>query len=98
MRLRVVKANIPPDLRVQFEEFGETVVAQIMGRPLSHGVGTVGVPPWVKDNRPEALAWLREQHHIEDRRRTISECMEIAILVFVILETVLSAIGLKNGH
>jgi hypothetical protein len=96
MRFRVVRANIPDDLRTQFEEFGEMVVAQIMGRPLTHAPEpqNVGVPVWAKDNRKEALAWLREQHHIEDRRRTISECMELAILLFVIAETVTSGIQL----
>lgn len=92
MRFRVVRADIPSGLRAEFEQYGEVVVAQILGRPLSHGPEpmTPGVPMWAAKNRKEALAWLREQHHREDRRRTISELMEAAILVFVVLEVVLS--------
>jgi hypothetical protein len=99
MRFRIVEADIPTALRTEFEEYGEIVVAQIMGRPLSHAPEpqTPGVPIWAKENRREALAWLREQHHREDRRRTISELMEAAILVFVLFEVVLSLLSLARG-
>jgi hypothetical protein len=94
MRFRVVRANIPDALRVELEEYGEAVVAQILGRPYTHHFEqTAGVPSWVKSNeeRRPVLAWLREQHHREDRRRTISELMELSILAFVAVETVISA-------
>ncbi len=87
MRLRVQKANIPDNLRRSFEEYGEAVVAQFMGHRLeAEPSQSTGLPYWVKDYRPEALAWLREQHHIEDRRRTVTELMEAAILVLVGVE------------
>jgi hypothetical protein len=35
----VKRADIPQNLRVEFEQRGEAVVAHIVGRPLSHGAG-----------------------------------------------------------
>src|SRR5216684_2072135 len=35
----VKRADIPQNLRVEFEQLGEAVVAHIVGRPLSHGAG-----------------------------------------------------------
>jgi hypothetical protein len=37
---------IPDSLRAEFEESGEVVIAQILARPLTQAVGTLGVPKW----------------------------------------------------
>jgi hypothetical protein len=50
--------EIPADLSANFEELGEPVVAQIVGRPYTHATGqTPGVPAWAanEDARRHAL-------------------------------------------
>jgi hypothetical protein len=64
-------SDVPGDLRANFEELGETVVAQIVGRPYTHAAGqTPGVPVWAgnEDARQHALSWLREKRHREKRK------------------------------
>jgi hypothetical protein len=87
---KVNRADIPADLRASFESYGEIVVAQIMGRPYTHAVGTIGVPPWAGDvvQRQHALAWLREQHNETERQHDANMTMEVAITVFVAIEVV----------
>jgi hypothetical protein len=90
-------ANIPPALRNEFEEFGETVVAQICGRPYTHAAEqTLGVPGWAGEHtgRRDALLWLREKHDEAERRHDITVAMEVAIIVLVAMEVVLSLVGL----
>jgi hypothetical protein len=63
--------DVPDHLRANFEELGETVVAQIVGRPYTHATGqTPGVPVWAgkEDDRQHALAWLRETRNREKRK------------------------------
>jgi len=96
---KVNRADIPNALRVELEEYGEVVVAQILGRPYSHSADqTAGVPLWTKTNetRRPVLAWLREQHNRAERKRDISETMELAILILVGLEVALSVAGLVS--
>lgn len=86
----VKRADIPPKLRVEFEQLGEAVVAHIVGRPLTHGPGNIGVPFWVgqEADRQHALRWLAEQHSRTERRQDIGEAVEIAILVLVAIEAI----------
>jgi hypothetical protein len=87
----VKRADIPPNLRVEFEQLGEAVVAHIAGRPYSHAAGqTPGVPEWAAfdEQRQHALRWLAEQHSRGERRQDISEAVEIAILVLVAIEAI----------
>jgi len=90
MRLWYTRARIPNDLRSQFEAYGEPVVAQILGRPYTHQAWPVtpGVPlrAGTVESRRHGHAWLREQHEKEGARRTISEVMEIAIVILVAIE------------
>lgn len=63
-RKRNRATDIPEALRKNFEELGETVVAQIVGRPYTHATGsTPGVPEWAgkEAERQRALSWLREK-------------------------------------
>lgn len=88
---RVFRADIPEHLRVEFERLGEPVVAQVLGRPLTHAAGqTIGVPMWAASaiERELALAWLKERRCIDDRRREIGERVEIWILILVAIEAV----------
>jgi hypothetical protein len=87
---RVEGANIPEALRIQFEQLGQDIVAQIVSRPLTHSVESVGVPRWSGDpgDRQLALSWLREQRSRVERRQDISEAVEVAILVLVAIEAI----------
>jgi hypothetical protein len=87
---KVQRADVPPALRCEFEQLGEAVVAQVVGRPLSHSVETVGVPHWAAApvDRQHALAWLREQYSRRERREDRGEAIEIAILLLVAIEAI----------
>jgi hypothetical protein len=64
-------SDVPDDLRANFEELGETVVAQIVGRPYTHAAGqTPGVPVWAgnEEARQHAVSWLREKRTREKRK------------------------------
>lgn len=94
---KVQRADIPTNLRVQFEQLGESVVAHIVGRPYTHAWGqTAGVPEWAATEPPRqlALSWLREQHSRQERRQDISEAVEIAILVLVAIEAIPILLGI----
>ena len=65
-RKRNRASDVPDALRANFEELGETVVAQIVGRPYTHAAGsTPGVPEWAgkEAERQHALSWLREKRN-----------------------------------
>lgn len=86
---KVERADIPADLRVQFEQLGEAVVVHIAGSPYTHATGqTPGVPAWAAspEKREHAVRWLAEQRSRSERRHDISETVEIAILVLVAIE------------
>ncbi len=87
---KVNRANIPAEVRVSFEQYGEAVVAQVLGRPYTHSVGTVGVPEWAgtTTGRLHGLAWLREKHNKEERTHDVTMTMEMAIIILVAAETV----------
>jgi hypothetical protein len=97
---KVQRAGIPTDRRVQFEQLGEPVVAQIVGQPFSRQFATgqtVGIPEWAAtdtDDRQHAFSWLREQHSRHERRQDISEAVEIAILVLVAIEAIPILLGI----
>jgi hypothetical protein len=85
----VNRAKITPELRSELEQFGEPVVAQILGRPYTHAFpGNPGAVRWEQtvEERQAALAWLREKHNEETRRHNITMAMEIAITLLVAVE------------
>jgi len=87
----VNRANISPELRTELEQFGEVVVAQILGRPYTHAFpGNPGAVRWEQsvEERRAALAWLREKHNEETRRHNITMAMEIMITLLVAVEAV----------
>jgi hypothetical protein len=98
---KVNRANIPDNLRAEFEQYGEVVVAQILGRPYTHAAtSTLGVPGWAGEHegRRDGLLWLREKHNETDRRHDIGEAMEVSIIVLVLAEVVLSLLGFFGIH
>ena len=85
---QVHRANIPPELRAEFETYGEAVVAQMLGTLLPLTSTTLGLPNWavVPEERQAGLAWLREKHDEETRRHNVTMAMELAILLLVGVE------------
>ena len=64
-------SDVPDDLRANFEELGEPVVAQLVGRPYTQA--TSGVPAWAKNeaDRRHALSWLSEKRRRANRKQWI---------------------------
>jgi hypothetical protein len=64
-------SDVPDDLRANFEELGEPVVAQLVGRPYTQA--TPGVPAWAKNeaDRRHALSWLSEKRRRANRKQWI---------------------------
>jgi hypothetical protein len=87
---KVSRPDIPERLVVEFEQYGEAVVAQILGRPYTHSVPTLGVPLWAAsaEDRQSGLLWLRQKHQEADRRHDVNEAMEVAIVFLVAVEAV----------
>jgi len=85
---RVNRAEVPPRLVIEFEQYGEAVVAQILGRPYTHSISTLGVPSWAgsEEDRKFGLLWLRQKHNEEERRRDVNEAMEVAIIILIAIE------------
>jgi hypothetical protein len=88
---KTYKANhVPADLRKSCEQYGETVVAQILGRRIEARAPPeeTGTPEWSMDHaqRQLALDWLREQHNRTERHQWWSMRMELGILVLVAVE------------
>jgi hypothetical protein len=82
-----VAADVPNDLRANFEELGETVVAHIIGTPYSHATGqTPSVPTWAAkdDTRQLASAWLREKQNRAKRRVWIGQAIGWGLSLIVI--------------
>jgi hypothetical protein len=100
---KVRPAAIPQNLRDQFEQFGEDVLAGA----LAAGQESEPQPELaslLRQHRQSLWLWLTERRDIADRQRQRTETVEIAILVFVIVGVVSdvcffvrSAIGSREG-
>jgi hypothetical protein len=92
---KVNRADIPQRLLTEFEQYGEAVVAQILGRPYTHGLPTIGVPIWAAsaEDRQFGLLWLRQKHNEADRRHDVNEAMEVAIVFLVAIEAIPTLYG-----
>ena len=90
---KIRKADIPSDERELFERFGVNVIGATMASGF-HGPA-LELHPIYDDSRvrKRAADWLTEQYDRAERKETWSITMEAAITVFVIAETVLSALG-----
>ena len=90
MRLNVRQANLDLDLRDLFEQYGEQVVAfafaLALGSMQGTGIRTTPVAPThamrvVHAHQEAAAQWLTERRDIEERQRTISLILSVALLV-----------------
>jgi hypothetical protein len=88
MRLNVRQANLDLDLRGLFEQYGEQVVAfaLALGSMQGTGIRTHPVAPThamrvVHAHQDAAAQWLTERRDIEERQRTVSMILSVALLV-----------------
>ena len=81
---KVTRAKISPDLRKEFELYGETVIALPISNPdIPSGIGPVA--SLLRSNFSAARDWLSEQRDIHARREHRLETVEWAILIAVIV-------------
>jgi len=82
---KVRKANIPEELRVTFEQFGETVIATFLAMGITAKYTYTGPLGVLNETWQEALAWLAERRDIQERREDRRETVEWAILIWVVM-------------
>jgi hypothetical protein len=84
---RVRYANIPPDSRNKFEQFGENVFANALASgQLSAAYPELGSLQNDDQYRADLGEWLIERRDLAERREQRLETFEAAILIFVFLE------------
>jgi hypothetical protein len=81
---KVRRANIPEQLRTQFERYGEDVLAHALAVGAHHTQGPELLNIMSGDRSP-IMAWLTERRDIHERREDRLETVEWAILIFVIV-------------
>jgi hypothetical protein len=92
----VRRADIPQDLREQFELFGETIMALAIESGDANRIGQELA--WLGQNkRWEIVAWLRERRDIEACHADRLEAVEVGILVFVVIGVILD-LGILFRH
>jgi len=81
---KVLRANISPELRAQFELFGEDV--------LANGVGAGGpsstegeLDKLLRERRREIVEWLQERRDDRERRDRLTCWIVVATLIAALL-------------
>lgn len=89
---KVRKAQISQAVQDECERFGEQIISfALAGAPENAQPALRGM---LHDrSRDETIAWLTEQRDRAERARQRTETVEIAILIFVAVETVLTLIS-----
>lgn len=88
---KVRRAGIPRDMRDQFEQWGVEVLSQAISISQPYmGEDLKAYVPHDTGHREQVLAWLTEMSDREVRREDRLETLEWAILIFVVIETLLS--------
>jgi len=93
---RIREAKIDPDLRTTLEQYGVTVIQQVLS--VASNFRYKGKTIWVEEVREPVLAWLTERYDREQRKETWSLTMEVAITVLVAAELVMSIVSFATGH
>jgi hypothetical protein len=95
---KIRKADIPPQLREQFEFYGETLLTLASAsEPNAHALG-VELANLSRMHRQQIAAWLRERHDIAAQHEDRLETVEWAILFFVVVAVVLDVVRLVIGR
>jgi hypothetical protein len=81
---KVLRANISPELRAQFELFGEDV--------LANGVGAGGpsstegeLDKLLRERRREIVEWLQARHDDRERRERLTCWIVVTTLIVALL-------------
>ena len=97
MRCRIRRASISQQMRDDFERYGRDVIAFALGLgSLTPGSGqfpTHALQTVVLD-QADAAAWLTEKRDKDERRETVTLSLEIAIVVLIVVEIILSSVSL----
>ncbi len=80
---RVRPANIPEDLRIILERYGEDALAHALA--VGPRIESAELYTILNTQRAGVLAWLTERRDIAARREDRLETVEWAILIFVII-------------
>ena len=98
MRWKIRKARIDGELRTTLEQYGVAVMQQILatGGVFIYRDATTGVLAY----RTEILAWLTEQHDMQEAKEDVTFSMELAIMLLVAMELFFSVISYLgcNSH
>jgi len=105
---RVVSADIPQETRDTLERYGEDAVAIILaqaawpdGLDIRHAIPRAVLAGGDSDAQRRKLErardWLNERHQVHENRERRLEILEWAIVVLIVVEIVLSSIGLAQG-
>jgi Helix-turn-helix domain of resolvase len=90
---KVREANIPDNIREEFELLGEDVIAMAVAGAVTTNI-SLNV---VYQNHDKAVAWLREQRDRHTYREDRLEAVEWAILIAVIVSVVVDIALLYRG-
>ena len=85
---KVRRANIPSDLREQFEYYGERVMTLAIETGDPDRVGSE-LADLSKHKRSEIIAWLQERRDLAAQQEDRLETVEWALLLFVFVSVVL---------
>jgi hypothetical protein len=81
---KVRRANISPELRVQFEVFGEDVLAHAVGaQELSSKEAEL--EKLLRESHREVVEWLQERRDDRERRERLTCWIVIATLIVALL-------------
>jgi hypothetical protein len=97
MKFRVRRADIDPELRKTFEQYGVSVMQQLLVNQ-DHIFLHKNQQVTARGFSFVLLAWLTEQYDRAQRKETFNLLMEIAILVFVGLEVIFAAADFISKH
>jgi hypothetical protein len=78
------RADIPPELRTEFERYGEILIAMGLSQPQA---ASYSGPFFalISSHGNEAAAWLTERRDLDERRENRLELVGWAILLFVVI-------------
>ena len=81
---KVRYANLPADLREQFELYGETLMAIAIESGDANRIGP-DLAALGQRHREQIVEWLRERRDIAERQHDRLETVEWAILIAVVI-------------
>lgn len=93
---RVRKAPIEPELRGTLEQYGISVLQQVLS--VSGAIRFKGKSVWIEELRESVLAWLTERYDRDERKETWQITMEAAVTILVAAELLMSVISFATRH